>query len=82
MINSVVSDDVIIHQTENLSQLPKEGRIGAKGNELSASKDTIKEYNFINSWGSEGDGNVDSSTGNVYIADIFNHRIQVFAPAT
>ena len=47
------SDDVIIQQKENLSQPPKEERSVAKGSELSASRDTINSYSFINSWGSK-----------------------------
>ena len=49
------------------------------------------EYQFLRKWGSEGDGNgqfnlpisvtLDSS-GNVYVSDYYNNRIQGFAPSS
>jgi tetratricopeptide (TPR) repeat protein len=81
------SDDAIIHQKENLSKLPKEERTVAVGSDLSTSKDTIKKYSFVKSWGSKGtlDGQFDhpygisvDSEGCVFVADSYNHRIQKF----
>ncbi|CAN5649309.1 hypothetical protein BH23THE1_BH23THE1_35430 [soil metagenome] len=49
------------------------------------------EGNFLTKWGSEGSGDGQfilptgiaiDSTGNVYVVDYNNHRIQVFKPAS
>jgi len=58
-----------------------------KSSESTPSPPSVKTYEFETAWGSQGSGNgqfdrpegvaVDSS-GNVYVADTYNHRIQKF----
>jgi hypothetical protein len=81
------SNSESLYNNKNILQTPKKERTILIGNELDTSKDTVKKYSFIKSWGSNGFGDgefyypfgiaVDSKCY-VYVSDTLNTRIQKF----
>jgi DNA-binding beta-propeller fold protein YncE/tetratricopeptide (TPR) repeat protein len=74
---STKSDDVMIRQKDNLSQLSKEERTVAVESELYPTKDTIKKYSYTTKWRSvylnKPTGISVNSTGYVYVSEFDNN---------